>query len=114
MSNLTKSKIAYDLNISPHRETVHYMIGDKIEEITFIFSSNLYRVKWCEKVDENRSKINESLTKRFGFDINIQQLADIKLYTTIEKRGFLIYKGPVKIVCLNDIILDGQMQIKKR
>lgn len=114
MSNLTKSKIAYDLNISPHRETITYSIAGETEEITFIFSSNLYRTKWRERFEENRSKINESLTNRFGFDISLNQLADIKLYSTIEKRGFLLYKGPVKVECLNDIILNGLLQMKKR
>lgn len=104
MSSLTKSKIAYDLNISPHRVEVEYPSGDIV---TFIFSSALYRGKFIERLEEHRREINSSLSKRFGFDIVQNKLSDLKLYITIEKRGFLLYKGPVKIECLNDIILDG-------
>lgn len=66
-----------------------------------------------EKLAGNRANINISLTNRFGFTIVNDILSDLKLYTTIEKRGFLIYKGQVKVECLNNIILDGsQLTIK--
>ena len=111
MSSLTKSKIAYDLNISPHAEVIEYDPGVNIK---FVFSSELYRNKFRSRIFENRDQINSSLSNRFGFKIVNNELADLKLYTTIEKRGFLIYKGPVKIECLNDITLDGTNQISKR
>ena len=111
MSSLTKSKIAYDLNISPHVENIKYGSG---ENIKFVFSSELYRVKFLNRLMEHREQINNSLSNRFGFKIVNDKLADIKLYTTIEKRGFLLYKGLVKVECLNDITLDGTNLIIKR
>jgi hypothetical protein len=105
MSNLTRSKIAYDLNIPPHNVTLEYKNG---ETLKFVFSSELYREKFSARVNEHREQINRSLSNRFGFNIIQNKLADLKLYITIEKRGFLIYKGLVKMECLNDIILDGQ------
>lgn len=111
MSSLTKSKIAYDLKISPHRVVVDYGAGEKLE---FIFSSELYKNKFLERYQEHREQIKNSLSNRFGIEIVIHDLADLRLYTTIEKRGFLIYKGPVEFECLNDITLDGTNQMSKR
>lgn len=103
MSKLTRNNIAYDLNISPHDLKIEY----PDTTIRFVFSSQLYVEKFAEKYKENRSKINQSLSNRFGFTIKNDILADLKLYITIEKRGFLIYKDGIKFECLNDITLDG-------
>lgn len=103
MSGLTRSKIAYDLTISPHHVVVCY---DSFK-LKFVFSSGLYKRNFKDKLQSNREKINNSITNRFGFSIKNDILSDLKLYTTIEKRGFLIYKDKEKIECLNSIILDG-------
>ena len=103
MANLTRSNIAYDFNISPHKLEVVY--SDEV--ITYVFSSELYRQKFNDRLETHREKISESLSNRFGFLIENNKLADLKLYTTIEKRGFLIYKGQVKVECLSSITLDG-------
>lgn len=100
---LTRSNIAYDLTISPHTMVVFYE-GYKIK---YVFSSDLYKRKFKESVSEHRDKINQSLTNRFGYKICCELLADLKLYKTIEKRGFLIYKDGIKIECQNSITLDG-------
>ena len=107
MAKLTRSNVAYDLNISPHKLTVDY----KDEDITYIFSSELYKQKFIDRLEDNRNLINTSLSNRFGFTIINNKLSDLKLYLTIEKRGFLIYKGQVKVECLKDIILDGNQMI---
>lgn len=109
MSSLTRSKVAYDLNISPHKYEVTY----DDQALTFVFSSALYLKKFVHVIDKNREKINESLSNRFGFRIINNELADLKTYSTIEKRGFLIYKGQVKFECLNNIILDGHRLMMK-
>lgn len=109
MNGLTRSAVAYDLNISPHRLEVPY--GDEV--ITYVFSSALYRRNFYDRFLDNRETIGASLTKRFGFRIENDLLCDLKLYTTIEKRGFLIFKNEVKFVCREDIILDGQKLIKR-
>ncbi len=104
MSRLTRSAVAYDLNISPHRLEVPY--GEEV--LTYVFSSALYRRYFYERFLDNREQIGASLSKRFGFEIQNDLLCDLKLYTAIEKRGFLILKDEVKFVCRENIILDGQ------
>lgn len=108
MVKLTRSNVAHDLNISPHKLGIVYNDSDHVE---FVFSSELYKEKFREKMQLNRETINQSLTNRFGFSIIADKLADFRLYTTIEKRGFLIYHNGVKAECLNDITLDGQKLI---
>ena len=103
-TQLTKSGVAYDLTISPHRYEVIYNNESKL---IYTFSSNLYLTKFQEKLVEHREKVNKSLTKRFGFGIENNQLCDIKLYTMIEKRGFLIDNTKERFECLSSIKLDG-------
>ena len=85
---LTRRKVALDLRYSPYEYTVHY----PEYRIKYIFSSELYRNKFKERIRENRETINNSLINRFGFDIEVNPLCDIRLYSCIEKRGFLILK----------------------
>lgn len=103
MANLTRSNIAYDLNISPHKHEVEY----EGYSVIYYFSSNLYLRNFKTRMQQNRKAINDSLSKRFNFAFKSDVLADMKLYITIEKRGFLIEKNSEKIECLKDIILDG-------
>lgn len=107
---LTKDGIAYDLRISPYKYIIKY---DEEDYLEFKFSSRLYLNKFKDKLLVNRSKINESLTKRFGIKTINDKLCDIKLYSTIEKRGFLINFNEMGIECLNNIILDGNNLIMK-
>lgn len=101
---LTRNNIAHDLNISPHTLVVDYLD----EKITYVFSSRLYKEKFLSQMVDNRKKINESLSKRFGIEVIFDRLADVKLYDSIEKRGFLIVlENGEKIKWLNNIILDG-------
>ena len=104
MAQLTRSNIAYDLSISPHRYTLKY--GEN--SLEFIFSSDLYKRKFIEKYNDHREQIANSLSKRFGVAVNIPVLADIRLYTTIEKRGFLLVGNGVELQCPDRIILDGE------
>lgn len=104
MAALTRSNIAYDLSISPHRSVVNYAES----EIEFVFSSALYKSKFEEKRDKHRAAIAESLSKRFGIATEQNLLADIKLYTTIEKRGFLLRKNEVNITCQKAVRLNGE------
>ena len=108
---LTRNGIAYNFDISPYKATVNY---SKDDSITFTFSSELYKEKFLTKLDENRSIINNSLSKRFGFDIVNDKLSDIKLYSSTEKRGFLLEIKDNKYSCLSTIKLDGQNKIQKK
>lgn len=107
--SLTKSGIAYDLNLSPYTFKVSY--GENY--IVYTFSSELYRDKFREKIQDNRSKINSSLSKRFGYEITNNVLSDVKLYSTVEKRGFLLETEEERFECLSTILLDGNHLMKK-
>lgn len=103
MSNLTRNGVAYNLPDSPYRYNVDY--GS--HSITFVFSSNLYLRNFTRKLQGNRKAINLSLSNRFGFSIENNVLCDMKLYCSIEKRGFLIYQNGERFECLKSIRLDG-------
>ena len=100
---LTRSKIAYNLHHSPHREVILY--GE--EATTYVFSSDLYRRKFLEKLETNREQISASLTKRFGVIVRSDALADFRLYTTIEKRGFLLIQDREEVECRDRVTFDG-------
>ena len=100
---LTRGKIAYNLEESPYRLEVPY---DGFS-LWFVFSSNLYKQKFYDGFLDNREKITDSLTRRFGVRVQNDVLCDLKLYTTIEKRGFLVMKEEVKFLCVDEIILTG-------
>lgn len=111
MSNyVTRSQVYHNgLDESIHRYTVQYSEDDLL---TFVFSSELYMNIYKRKLEENRSKINESLSKRFGYEIENNKLADLKLYSATEKRGFYII-GKEEFKCLNNIKLDGANLIQR-
>lgn len=79
---ITKNGVCYDFSLSEYRL--------KVDNLTFVFSSQLHLDKFKQRLKENRNTINRSLTKRFNVHINVNTLADIVLYKKIETRGFLI------------------------
>ena len=104
MAKLTRSNVAHDLNISPHKLKISYSQDD----VTYVFSSEYNLNRFVAKAAEHRKQINQSLSNRFNINIKNDLLSDLKLYTIVEKRGFLIYKGTDKIGCLNEVELRGQ------
>lgn len=107
---LTRNGIANVLSESPYKHKINYT---KNSYVIFVFSSELYKGKFVERLEDNREKINGSLTNRFGFEINNDILCDIKLYSSIEKRGFLIKNNKEGFECLNDIVLSGRNLIAR-
>lgn len=107
MAQLTRSNIAYDLSISPHRLTVTY--GEN--PLTFVFSSDLYKRKFLDKMGDHREQISDSLSKRFGVKVRQPLVADYRLYTTIEKRGFLLIQDGVECKWPDKVELDGERVI---
>ena len=106
MSNqLTRSGIAYNIEISPHKLIINY----DCEDLEFVFSSDRYKQIFLRKLEDNRKQLNESLSKRYKFTITNTNniIADIKLYSITEKRGFLINTGKESYRCLSTIKLDG-------
>ena len=102
---LTKRGIAYNLKLSPYKKKINYG-GNRC--LTYVFSSTNYLKKFEGMLEDNRININNSLSKRFGFTIMNDLLCDIKLYSTIEKRGFLILNNKEGFECLESIKLDGK------
>ena len=105
---LTRNNVAYNLNESPHRLEVPY----EQQSLVYVFSSEFYKTNFYNRFLDNREKISASLSKRFGFRVENDLLSDLKLYTSIEKRGFLVIKGEDKIVCQENITLDGAKLMK--
>ena len=101
-NQLTRWGVAHNLEISPYSLVVDY----QDEQLEYVFSSQQYKDIFYKKFIDNRNKINESLSKRFGFKIENDKLADLKLYSMTEKRGFLI-KGREEYKCLDTIELTG-------
>lgn len=101
---VTRSKVYHNgLDESIHRLVVEYNEETKLE---FVFSSELYKNIFTKNLKDNREKINAALSKRYGFNITNNIIADIKLYKEKEKRGFLII-GDKEYKCLNSIELNG-------
>lgn len=107
---LTRSNVAHDLHYSPHRYTLDYD-GELIE---FVFSSAFNMNRFIERLEENRDVISVSLSKRFGFTITNHVLSDLRLYTSIEKRGFLVETNKDVFECPDTIRLNGINKIMKK
>jgi len=107
--SLTRSNIAYNLEISPHKANVMY----ENQEVCYVFSSDLYKRKFFERIKENRETLTETLSKRLGFNFYNETLFDVKLYSSIEKRGFLLIVDGEKIQCQNNIIFVGDKMMRK-
>lgn len=105
---LTRSGIAYNIEIAPYTLVIDY----EDETLEYVFTSQRYKDIFYKKFVDNRIKINESLTKRFGIKIENNKLADIKLYSMTEKRGFWI-KGKEDYRCLDTIELIGATLIQR-
>jgi hypothetical protein len=101
----SRKGIFYDLNVSEYRATIN--------NITYVFSSELHRIKFLEKLNSNRNEINNKLTKRFGIDIENNILADLVLYKNVETRGYLIISGTGEKLCKDLVKLDGNKVMKK-
>lgn len=109
MVKLTRGGVIYDLKLSPFKHDVKY--GD--EGYTYYFSSELNRKKFIARLEDHRDKVNTSLSNRFNIYLELNLIADIKLYENIEKRGFLIANTKESYECLSTIRLSGLNKINK-
>lgn len=101
----TRNEIYYDLSQTAHTLNVDY--GE--QTLRYHFSSALYRFKFQQRMHDNRAIIRESLSNRFGIDINSIIIADLRLYNMIEKRGYYIKNltSGGTHTCQKSIILNG-------
>ena len=106
---LTKRGIAYNLEKSPYEVEIEY----QDETIKYKFSSLYYVNMFNDKLESNRNEINRSLSNRFGFTIQNDKISDLRLYSKVEKRGFLIETSKEVIKCLDIIKLGGLNKIQK-
>ena len=82
----TKKGIYLDLEESEYKVT--------FKEITFYFSSLLYRNNFGEALTEYLIIVKRTLENRWKINFECELFGAIILYTNIEKRGFLIkYKN---------------------
>lgn len=79
---LTKNGICYDLKNSPY----FCFVGS----YRFFFSSPAHLNRFKAGLETNRDWLNDSMTRRFKFEMQMDLLADFSLYRKIETRGFLI------------------------
>lgn len=96
---ITKNGVCYDLTKSIYKL--------KVNDLTFVFSSQLHLDKFKAKRQENRDILNYSLTRRFGLTINVPLLADIVLYKRIETRGFLVLTNEGHELWQNNLTFGG-------
>lgn len=96
---ITRAGVYYDLSKSHHRL--------KLEECTFVFSSQLHLDKFKSQYQAHREKINVSLSKRFNVNVDVSMLADVVLYKRIETRGFLIVSKDGKLSCVSNIRFES-------
>lgn len=86
----TKKGIYHNLKES------NYLITNT--EIMFFFSSRMYRKKFMDTYRENRKIFSIKMSKiAVELPLNMETLADITLYKTIEKRGFRAWLKGVDI-----------------
>ena len=104
---LTRNNIAYNLKESPY----DVVVQSYSQEMKFVFSSEMNKERFINRIRDSREKIESSLTNRFKFKVINDIIADIVLYKSIEKRGFLIIVDGKEITCLQSITLDGDKVI---
>lgn len=86
MVDLTRNGVCYQLDESPY---IFEWRG-----ICWHFSSEPHRAKFIRNVRDREMWLDDSLSRRFKCTVHLPIVADVQLYSQIEKRGFY--------VCTND------------
>jgi hypothetical protein len=102
----TRKGIFYDLSHSDYK--VHL----EDTNMTFVFSSKLYLMKFKEQYKEHRKEFNLKLKTRYKIGVNFITYADLVLYRQIETRGFLIIGEGGNKLCQTNLLLDGERMIQ--
>lgn len=104
---VTKNGIYHDLN-----ETIYFY---RLLNYKFYFSSKVYRDKFIARYPNFIKEESYKFKERFGFNLKNYDLFLFRLYSIIEKRGFLVeeYSEEEKIITYDilpilDIILDKE------
>lgn len=74
----------------------------------FKFSSQKHKDRFDELAHVREDWLIDSLSRRFGVVFDAALLADLQLYSQVEKRGYLVYDGDGKEYgCSREIRLSG-------
>ena len=109
MVKLTRNGIAYDLTKTPH--TIEIIYPENNTKVEYCFSSQLCMNKFNDKLIQHRTRIKESLSNRFGLQVENNLLSDLVLYSKCESRGFFVRINDGEFKCLSSIRLNGVNQI---
>ena len=96
---LTKNGICYDLESSPFVCTTPFF--------EYRFSSGTHLRKFKENVDVRKSWLNDSMSRRFHIDVDMEILAELQLYMQVETRGFYVTNGVETWRSAENIRLSG-------
>lgn len=97
----TKNGIEYRLAESPYNCTWRGLV--------FFFSSALHLSKFQDKLNARIDWLNDSMTRRFHFSVEVDYIAALQLYCQVETRGFAIYDESIGrwYDCRENITLRG-------
>lgn len=102
---MANPKVTYDL-----KETIFKFVeGDT----TFYFTRKLTMNKFVKGYLENRKKIKIKLQHLYLIGVNLDDYADLYYYNVCQRNAFRVVRGGDEITCLSDIILDGQIKMKR-
>jgi hypothetical protein len=87
-----------------------------IGTIKFYFSSKMYRDKFMSRYLEERKRFNQALNHVYKDKFNLlgDMLAWVRLYVTIEKRGFYINIEGNDVTCLDDLVFVVTLNYKMK
>lgn len=80
--NLTQYGVCYNLERSPFHSTWNGYV--------FYFSSIKHKESFDKKVSVRIPWMNDSMTRRFKFSVDVSLIAVFQLYTQVETRGFAV------------------------
>jgi hypothetical protein len=96
-----------------YRELEHSPYFTKINNIVFYFSSKLYLNKFNTVYESEIIKMNERTSHIYKdvFNLDVTVLSLIRLYASIEKRGFYIELGAEKCQKISNLQFELQLKI---
>lgn len=80
--NMTPYGVCYDLTRSPFKSTWG--------KYTFYFSAIKHKESFDSKLQVRIPWLNDSMSKRFKFEVDASQIAVFQLYCQVETRGFYV------------------------
>lgn len=110
MVKLTRNGVCYDLRNSPYVHTVQNEGGGRT---LYHFSSELNRQRFESRILDNRQKINTTMGNKFNVKFKLNRLADIDLYTKVEKRGFYIVDNGRIIEWQDEIVISHEQVVRQ-